>query len=74
MVQVEYDQKADAMYIWVRKAKYNINEELSQNVIIDLDKTGLTIGIDVLSASKNLSKEIEIKLLTQKRSVQPLKN
>jgi uncharacterized protein YuzE len=73
-VQVEYDQKADAMYIWVRKAKYNINEELSQNVIIDLDKTGLTIGIDVLSASKNLSKEIEIKLLTQKRSVQPLKN
>ncbi len=73
-MQVEYDQKADAMYIWVRKAKYNINEELSQNVIIDLDKTGLTIGIDVLSASKNLSKEIEIKLLTQKRSVQPLKN
>lgn len=52
MVQVEYDKKADALYIWVRKAKYDISEELAENVIIDLDKAGRIIGIEVLDASK----------------------
>ena len=31
MVQVEYDPRADALYIWVRKAKYEISEELAEN-------------------------------------------
>jgi len=33
MVRVEYDPKADAMYIWFRKAKYEISEELAENVV-----------------------------------------
>lgn len=52
MVQVEYDKKADSMYIWLRKAKYDISEELAENVILDLDKNGRIIGIEVLGASK----------------------
>ena len=63
MVRVEYDQKADAMYIWLRKAKYDISEELAENVIIDLDKNGRIIGIEVLDASKNLGKELVTKIL-----------
>ena len=51
MVQVEYDKKADAMYIWLKKAKYDISEELAENVILDLDKNGRIIGIEVLGAS-----------------------
>ena len=58
MVQVEYDKKADAMYIWLRKAKYDISKELAENVIIDLDKNGRIIGIEVLDASKKLGKEL----------------
>jgi len=54
MVRVEYDSKADVMYIWLRKAKYEISEELAENVIIDLDKRGRIIGIEILDASKNL--------------------
>jgi len=52
MVQVEYDKKADALFIWVRKAKYDVSEELAENVILDLDKSGRIIGIEVLDASK----------------------
>ena len=63
MVRVEYDQKADAMYIWLRKAKYDISEELAENVVIDLDKNGRIIGIEVLDASKNLGKELVAKIL-----------
>jgi uncharacterized protein YuzE len=36
MVRVEYDHNADAMYIWLRKAKYDVSEELAENVVLDL--------------------------------------
>lgn len=52
MVQVECDKKADALYIWVRKGKYDLSKELAENVILDLDKTARIIGIEVLDASK----------------------
>ena len=70
MVRIEYDSKADAMYIWLRKARYDISEELAENVIIDLDKRGRIIGIEVLDASKNLGKELVDKILnTEKLAV-----
>jgi uncharacterized protein YuzE len=67
MVQVEYDKKADALYIWVRKAKYDISEELAENVIIDLDKAGRIIGIEVLDASKNMGQELVTKIINTEK-------
>ena len=67
MVRVEYDQKADAMYIWLRKAKYDTSEKLAENVVIDLDKNGRIIGIEVLDASKNLGKELVTKILNTEK-------
>jgi uncharacterized protein YuzE len=67
MVRVEYDQKADAMYIWLRKAKYDISEELAENVVLDLDKNGRIIGIEVLGASKNLGKELVTRILSTEK-------
>jgi uncharacterized protein YuzE len=65
----EYDAKADAMYIWLRKARYEISEELAENVIIDLDKSGRIIGIEILDASKNLGKELVNKILNTEKLV-----
>ena len=67
MVQIEYDSKADAMYIWLRKAKYDISEELAENVVIDLDKNGHIIGIEVLDVSKSLGKELVTKILSTEK-------
>jgi uncharacterized protein YuzE len=69
MVQVEYDKKADALYIWVRKGKYDISEELAENVIIDLDKTGRIIGIEVIDASKNLGNDLVTKIVNTEKIV-----
>ena len=69
MVRVEYDPKADAMYIWFRKAKYEISEELAENVVIDLDESGRIIGIEILDASKNLGKELVDKILSTEKLV-----
>jgi uncharacterized protein YuzE len=67
MIRVEYDSKADALYIWLRKAKYEISEELAENVIIDLDKRGRIIGIEILDASKNLGKQLVNKILNTEK-------
>jgi len=69
MVRVEYDPKADAMYIWLRKARYEISEELAENVIIDLDKSGRIIGIEILDATKNLGKELVDKIVSTEKLV-----
>jgi uncharacterized protein YuzE len=69
MVRVEYDKKADALYIWMRKGKYDISEELADNVILDLDKTGRIIGIEVLDASKNIGQELVTKIVTTEKIV-----
>jgi len=69
MVRVEYDSKADAIYIWLRKARYEISEELAENVIIDLDKNGRIIGIEILDATKNLGKELVNKILNTEKLV-----
>jgi uncharacterized protein YuzE len=70
MVKVEYDRKADAMYIWVRKAKYDISEELAENVLIDLDKNGRIIGIEVLDVSKNLGESLVTKILQTEKLIE----
>lgn len=68
MVRVEYRETSDAMYIWLRNGKYDISEEL-WNVIMDLDKRGRIIGIEVLDASKNIGKELVAKILQTEKLV-----
>jgi len=69
MAKVEYDSKRDAMYIWLRKAKYDISEELAENVIMDLDKKGRIIGIEILDVSKTLGEELTNKILGSEKVV-----
>ena len=69
MVRVEYDAKADAMYIWLRKARYELSEELAENVIIDLDRSGRIIGIEILDVTRNLGKELVNKILSTEKLV-----
>ncbi|MFY3740504.1 MAG: uncharacterized protein YuzE [Candidatus Nitrosomirales archaeon] len=53
-MNVEYDDDADALYIAVRKGQYKISEEISDDVIIDLDKNCRILGIEILGISHKL--------------------
>jgi uncharacterized protein YuzE len=53
-MKVEYDSDADAMYIGIRKGRYEISEEISDNVIIDLDKNCRILGIEILGVSDKI--------------------
>ncbi len=53
---MSYDSGADAMFIEIRKGRYEISEELAENIILDLDKEGRVLGVEVLEVSKRLKK------------------
>ncbi len=56
-----YDKDTDAAYIYLddsikeREAKKTI--ELNDNIILDFDKNGKLIGIEILDASKTLNQK-----------------
>lgn len=51
---INYDKDADALYIEFRKAKFGENKKVDDFTIIDLDKQGKIIGIEILNASKRI--------------------
>jgi len=60
--KIEYDEDVDAAYIYL---KYPIKEgeskktkELKENVILDFDAKGKLLGIEILNATKVLTKKV----------------
>jgi uncharacterized protein YuzE len=57
-MEITYDKKADAMYIYFQKGKKPASTvELADLLIADLDKKGKVIGVEVLAASKQVKKD-----------------
>lgn len=61
-MKIEYDKEADAAYIYlvedIGDGKAVRTIQLNDNIILDFDADGKLIGIEVLNASKVLSKEV----------------
>lgn len=53
-MEIIYDPDADAMYIEFSKAEWAKNKKIDDNTIIDLDKSGKIIGIELLSVKKRI--------------------
>jgi len=51
---IRYDSKVDAMYIELAKGKYDASREISASVIVDEDKNGKVLGIEILDATENI--------------------
>jgi len=56
-MNITFDKEADALYIEFSKGEFGSNKEIDDNTIIDLDKKGNILGIEMLSVSKRISKE-----------------
>ena len=55
-MKITYDKLADAAYMTLRKGKVAKTVEMSESVIVDLDKKGHLLGIEMLDASNQLSR------------------
>ena len=56
-MEITFDEKADAVYIEFRKGKFAKNKKIDDFTIIDLDKQGNLLGIELLEVSKRIPAE-----------------
>lgn len=56
-MRINYDKQADAMYIRFSEAKYYQSDEVKEGIILDFDKSGKIIGMEVLDVSDRLPRE-----------------
>ncbi len=52
MVSLEFDNEANALYLKLGKGKISSTEPLADNMIVDLDKNGKVLGLELLLPSK----------------------
>lgn len=60
-MEMKYDPDADAAYIRVKKGKFHHTKKLDDNTILDLDKDGNVLGIELLFVKETnplLAKEL----------------
>ena len=65
-MRYEYDEEHDAIFIRFREGEYDESEEIYDGFVIDFDKTGRPLGIEIYM---NASKFIDIDAL--KKNVTP---
>jgi len=54
-MKINYDPKVDAVYIELAKGKYDATRKVSDVILVDEDKKGKVLGIEILDASENIS-------------------
>jgi uncharacterized protein YuzE len=57
-MKITLDKKADAMYIYLKDFKKAFKtEQVTDDTIVDMDRSGNVIGIELLSVSKRIPAE-----------------
>lgn len=52
-MKIDYDKKADAKYVRIKKGKISYTKEENDWLLFDCAKNGEVLGVEVLNASKN---------------------
>ena len=52
MVSLEFDEKVNALYLRLGKGKVSSTEPLADNMLVDLDKDGKVLGLELLLPHK----------------------
>lgn len=55
-MKITFDKEADAVYIEFDSGEFASNKIVDKDTIIDLDKKGNILGIELLNVSKRISK------------------
>ncbi len=53
-MKINYDKVADAVYFSMRKGKVAKTLEMNERLIVDVDRKGKILGIEMLDASNQL--------------------
>ena len=56
-MKITFDKEADAVYIEFSSGEFASNKKIDDDTIIDLDKDGKILGIEILSVSKRIPQD-----------------
>jgi len=56
-MKISYDKIADALYIYLRKGKISKTIKPSSQLLIDIDRKGNVLGIEMLDVSRQIPKK-----------------
>jgi len=56
-MRVKYDEEVDILYIRFKETPYHESDEIREGFIVDYDKDGNVIGIEILDVSEYLSSD-----------------
>jgi uncharacterized protein YuzE len=53
-MNIKYDKKMDALHITLKKGAYYVSKKITDSILVDTDKEGNAIGIEILDASETV--------------------
>ena len=59
-MKVKYDKEVDVLYISFSKKKIKESDEDKPGIILDYDKQGSIVGIEILNASKKMKNPAKV--------------
>ena len=59
-MKVKYDKEVDVLYIVFSENKINESDEEKPGIILDYDKKGMIVGIEILDASKKMKNPTKV--------------
>ncbi|OGF20433.1 hypothetical protein A2Y83_04765 [Candidatus Falkowbacteria bacterium RBG_13_39_14] len=69
-MKFHYDKKEDAFYLRFNENAYEESDEVKEGIILDYDKKGKIIGIEILAASQRLPRKFKSEVAKKKMSWQ----
>ena len=70
-MKITYDKKVDAMYIRLRKGRYDHTKKVTDDILVDVSKKGEVLGLEILDASKNIGRVKKEKVPVEFTAVSP---
>ena len=70
-MEINYNSKTDLLYIRIDKKKNSvINKRITDDIVLDLGKNDMIVGIEIMDASKHIHLEdiLPVKVKTSKAS------
>ena len=62
-MKFSYNKKEDALYMRFDQKPIVESDQVSDNLIVDYDRSGRIIGLEVLDASKKMAKKLHLNFL-----------